>query len=390
MRIAFLLSHLNKGGMQRAVSNLTRALPDGVRRYVVYFGTEHPGFPFDATEVLLEARGDERSGFVRKAATALRRIRLLRGFVRSERIEAVVSFGEAANVLNLATPHAARKVISIRVSLEASLKALGRWGRVYRFLIRRFYPRAHCAVPCSAGLGEELARLVPGRHRIRPIPNLYPRSEIERLSEAPLRRDEEALFDRPVVLNVGSYSYQKGQDSLIRALALVKRSVPEARLVLMGEGPGKERLAALVAGLGLSADVSFLGFDANPYRFMRRASCFALSSRYEGFPNVLVEAMICGCPVVAFDCPTGPREILGESGAGPLVRPGDVDGLSAQIAELLRDPDRARRYAALGRERASAYASEIVAPLWMGCLRDVIEGARPPRGRNPTFVLPRG
>jgi glycosyltransferase involved in cell wall biosynthesis len=100
--------------------------------------------------------------------------------------------------------------------------------------------------------------------------------------------------------------------------------------------------------------------------------------------------MICGCPVVAFDCPTGPREILGESGAGPLVRPGDVDGLSAQIAELLRDPDRARRYAALGRERASAYASEIVAPLWMGCLRDVIEGARPPRGRNPTFVLPRG
>jgi hypothetical protein len=132
---------------------------------------------------------------------------------------------------------------------------------------------------------------------------------------------------------------QKGFATLIRAFAEVRRRRP-ARLVILGDGPLRPELEALAGELGVGGDVALPGFVANPYAYMARASVFALSSAWEGFGNVLVEALACGTPVVAADCPSGPGEILDGGRFGRLVPVGDPEALARAILGTLdRPPD---------------------------------------------------
>jgi glycosyltransferase involved in cell wall biosynthesis len=141
----------------------------------------------------------------------------------------------------------------------------------------------------------------------------------------------------PVILGVGELCARKDFGTLIRAFALVRRERP-ARLVILGKGRQREKLEALARELGVGADVSLPGFVNNPYPYMKRASLFVLSSAYEGFGNVLVEALATGTPVVATDCPSGPREILEDGRYGPLVPVGDVRRLASSILDTLAHP----------------------------------------------------
>jgi glycosyltransferase involved in cell wall biosynthesis len=137
-----------------------------------------------------------------------------------------------------------------------------------------------------------------------------------------------------VVLGVGRLTAQKDFPSLIRAFAKVRAQKP-CRLVILGEGELRGELEALVASLDLSADVALPGFTDNPFAWMRQSSLFVLSSAWEGFGNVLVEAMACGTPVVSTNCPSGPAEILENGRWGRLVPVGDVDALAdAMLATL--------------------------------------------------------
>jgi len=127
---------------------------------------------------------------------------------------------------------------------------------------------------------------------------------------------------------------QKDFPTLIQAFAHVRRAYP-ARLLILGEGEERPALEALVRQLGLEQDVSLPGFAVNPYPYMARASLFVLSSRWEGLPGVLIEALYCGAPLVATDCPSGPREILRDGQYGQLVPVGDVTALAQAIETTL-------------------------------------------------------
>ncbi len=130
----------------------------------------------------------------------------------------------------------------------------------------------------------------------------------------------------PVVLAVGRLEFEKGYDILLEAFAKVRSEV-EARLVILGKGSLQEALRAHALRLGISEQVDMPGLDPNPYRYMRQARVFVLSSRYEGLPNVLIQALAaCGCPVVSTNCPSGPAEILDGGKYGKLVPVGDVGG----------------------------------------------------------------
>ena len=137
-----------------------------------------------------------------------------------------------------------------------------------------------------------------------------------------------------MVLAAGRLVALKGFDTLLRAFARVRQQMP-ARLVILGEGSERSNLERLAAELGVAADVDMPGFDPNPFRYMKRAGVFVLSSRYEGLPNVLIQAMACGCPVVSTDCPNGPAEILDGGRYGPLVPVDDVEALAYAMAQAL-------------------------------------------------------
>ena len=157
----------------------------------------------------------------------------------------------------------------------------------------------------------------------------------------------------PVVLAAGRLAPQKDYPALLRAFAEVVRSRP-ARLVILGQGVERESLLELAERLGVSDSFDLPGFDVNPFRYMSRASVFVLSSRYEGFPNVLAQAMACGAPVVSTDCRSGPSEMLEGGRWGRLVPVGDWRAMARAIEATLDDPMPAKALKA----RASVYSVE--------------------------------
>ncbi|WP_279387174.1 glycosyltransferase [Natrarchaeobius oligotrophus] len=138
----------------------------------------------------------------------------------------------------------------------------------------------------------------------------------------------------PVILGVGELSEQKGFDTLVRAFNQIDGH-PESRLIILGQGDERDSLLQLAEELGVEQRIDLPGFVANPYAYMGKCDVFVLSSRWEGCPNVLIEALACGAPVVATDCPSGPREILKNGNVGSLVPVDDVDSMAREIANCL-------------------------------------------------------
>jgi glycosyltransferase involved in cell wall biosynthesis len=162
------------------------------------------------------------------------------------------------------------------------------------------------------------------------------------------------------VVACGRLKALKGFSTLIDALAVVRERVP-AHLWIVGEGEQRASLERKIARLGLGGCVRLLGFRPNPYRYMAAADVFALSSRFEGFGNVIVEAMACGAPVVSADCPYGPREIIEDGVNGILVEPASAASLARGILRVLEDKELKRRLASNGFERARDFEADSIA-----------------------------
>jgi glycosyltransferase involved in cell wall biosynthesis len=202
-------------------------------------------------------------------------------------------------------------------------------------LVRYFYPWADCVVAVSKGVANDLVRFgkIPSE-RIRVIYNPIVTPEIQEKAKAVLEHPWLEEGQPPVILSVGRLTAQKDFSTLIHAFAAV-RQTHAARLLILGEGEERSSLEFLIRQLGLEQDVSLPGFVPNPYPYMVRAAAFVLSSKYEGLPGVLIEALYCGAPLISTDCPSGPREILANGKYGQLVQVGDVTTLAHAIQMAL-------------------------------------------------------
>ncbi len=171
---------------------------------------------------------------------------------------------------------------------------------------------------------------------------------------------------------------QKGFDLLIEAFALLAADHPDWSLLILGEGPERVALQARIEHLGVAAAVQLPGHVGNLADWYRRADLFVLSSRYEGFPNVLAEAMAHGCAAVSFDCPTGPRDIVRDEVDGLLVTPsGGPPALAGALSRLMQDESLRRRMAVNAREVADRFASDRILGLWTQALSTVPPLAEP-------------
>ena len=177
-----------------------------------------------------------------------------------------------------------------------------------------------------------------------------------------------------VILAAGRLVWQKGFDRLIRAFARVAQQEPDCMLRICGDGRAHAQLRQLCIQLGVQDRVQFPGFVGDLGVEMQRASIFALSSRYEGFPLVLTEAMSKGLPVVAFDCPTGPSDVVQDGLTGVLVRNGDIAAFADGLLQLVRDASTRRRLGAEAVRQAQAYTAERIGRQWDEVLADVLPG----------------
>jgi glycosyltransferase involved in cell wall biosynthesis len=224
-------------------------------------------------------------------------------------------------------------------------------------LLRRTYAMADVIVAVSDAVGDDLASTTGlPRDSIATIYNPVVPSDVSERAREPIDHPWFVPGAAPVVLAAGRLTPTKDVPTLLRAFARA-RTVLNARLMILGEGKNAEEsaerrleLMALATELGVAEDVSMPGFVDNPFAYMARASVFVLSSLWEGFGNVLVEALACGCPVVSTDSPDGPGEILDRGRYGRLVPVGDHGAMAEAILATLRappDPDVLRSRAAM-------------------------------------------
>ena len=198
---------------------------------------------------------------------------------------------------------------------------------------RRAVQRADRIVCCSRGVARQTEDyLKVDSSRIVQLDNLADVPYIDRLAaeEMPIPR-RDGIF---VIVHAGRLHHQKNQSLLLRAFSRLKDL--EAELWILGEGELENKLRSEAARLGISDRVRWLGFRSNPYPFFRAADCFLLTSDFEGSPNVLIEAMICGLPVVSTRCPFGPDEIVSDGVTGILVGPRDEVGIARAITDIAK------------------------------------------------------
>ncbi|CUU37487.1 MAG: glycosyltransferase [Armatimonadetes bacterium] len=206
-----------------------------------------------------------------------------------------------------------------------------------QLFVQHAYPHADAVITPSRGVRDVLVQLTGiSETRVHVIYNPAITSRFDALRKEPVEHPWFADGAPPVILGVGRLYAQKGFDILIRAVARVVQRTP-VRLLILGEGIARGELESLVRTLGLEEIVAMPGFDQNPFRYMARAGVFVLSSRYEGMPNALIQALACGCRIVSTDCPSGPREVLDEGRYGRLVPVDDVEAMSSAILDALAD-----------------------------------------------------
>lgn len=223
--------------------------------------------------------------------------------------------------------------------LSRSLKCKpGLYRRAFPHLLRRTYPTADALVAVSEWVANDLAEVarVP-RSRIQVIPNPVVHEGVLAKSRDRINHPWLESGTAPVILSVGRLNAEKNYSDLLRAFARLRRE-RRARLIILGDGSERADLASLANELGIADDVDLPGFVANPYGYMARASLLAQSSQYEALPTVLIEAMACGCPVVAADCPGGTREILEDGRYGRVVPMGNSQVMAQAMLETLDNP----------------------------------------------------
>jgi glycosyltransferase involved in cell wall biosynthesis len=334
MRVAIFIPSYGDGGVERMLVNLAGGL--AARGLAVDFLTRSRSAPYldrlDPRVRLIETPAGQLSTawqlwrYLRREAPAV----VLCGKDRAGRMVARVRrFGASA----------CRLVMRPGTTYSQRFAELGPWSAWRaRRRVQRVYRGADAVVGNAQAVVDDVIRvagLPPGRVHLIHNPVVTPDLLAQAAGPATLPGFE--AQDVPVILAVGRLGQVKGFDVLIRAFARLRAGRP-LRLVILGEGRLRASLEQLAASLGVADAVALPGFEPNPYPYVARAALFVLSSRREGSPNALTEALALGTPVVATDCPSGPREVLDGGRVAPLVPVDDEAALAEAMAQVLAAP----------------------------------------------------
>lgn len=293
-------------------------------------------------------------------AAPLAAARELRRVVRREKPDVVCSFLDIpaamawAATRGIAGPPALVSCVQAPPTITWAGSAWTRSGALRR-LLAFHYQRAERIVAISAGVADDLRRFAPrSAARTEVVYNVGVDERVRAGAQVPLDPTD-VRPEGPLVVACGRLVPQKGFGYLLGAFARVRARVPNATLWIVGEGADRPLLERMIGDLGLEGSARLLGYRNDPYRYMAAADLFVLSSVFEGFGNVVVEAMACGAPVVATDCPHGPAEIIRDGVNGILVPPRDEPALADAVVRVLQDPVLAERLGRAGRARAQDF-----------------------------------
>lgn len=334
-RISLFVPTLSGGGAERAMLNLSEGLAE--RQYDVFLtvsrgeGELVSDVPDEVTLVDFDRR------YLSTSVPDLAR------HLRKTDSDAVISSTDAGNLVAIWAVAFSNKSPTTLVRVENMLSLRSTDYEKWRYhlippLLKIFYRFADEIIAVSKGVAQDVGEVTGiDPEEIRVLYNPVVTDDL--LQKRNHSVDHPWLVDdsEPVILSVGRLVPQKDYSTLIRAFGRIVRK-RDVRLIIAGKGDCRDELLELATDLGISHRVSMPGYVDNQYAYMAHADVFVLSSAWEGFGNVLVEAMACGTPVVSTDCESGPAEILESGTYGPLVPVGEFDRMAAAIQQMLDDP----------------------------------------------------
>lgn len=354
-KIFFLIPLATGGGAEKVVQHILRHLDrKKFAPSLVLFEnkeTASHGFPPDVKITVLK---NESRRYGLQYLIFLKLARLL----KKDKPDVLISFMWYPNAVALAAITVAR--LKLKVIVSERIATVIYEGKLMNFLrsavIRTFYPRADMVVLPSQVMADDI-------HLRYGIPEKKTRVIYNPLDIDSIRLKAMESLDHPwhengesIIVAIGRLGIQKGFSFLIRAAACLAGERIGFKLIIFGEGHGKEALLRLVRDLSLEDTVSFPGYQENPYKYLVRSTVFVLSSLYEGLPNALLEALALGVPSIATRCQTGPEEIITDGVNGLLVPPADEKALAEAIKRVLSDPELRRKLADGGRKRAEDFS----------------------------------
>lgn len=243
-----------------------------------------------------------------------------------------------------------------------------------KLLWKYTYPYADIIVVPAKGIDKAINEVIgEKKSNIKIIHNPVIDDSILEKAQEPVDHPWFRYGQQPIVLGVGRLTHQKDFPTLLRAFAKMREKL-EARLVIIGEGEDRPKLEELAKKLKIAKEVDMPGFVDNPYKYMKKADVFVLSSRWEGPGHVPIEAQALKTPVVATDCPTGPRDTLLEGKAGLLVRVGDDKAMANAISQLLKDSRQAKQYVEIGYSNIDRFYPRNVVKRYLSIIKKLIRG----------------
>jgi len=365
MRITLVISTFGPGGSERAMSvmaNYWAARSHDVT--LITFASKDQDF------YALHARVKRVGLGLLKASTNLiegvrnnfARVTSLRREIVCSEPDVVICFGDITNVKTLLAASGTGLPIVVCEQIDPRQYPIGRLWNILRRLV---YPRAATLVVVSSAMATGWAERITSKNRIRVIPNpVY-------VSPAPLVNCENRQNQGFTIVAMGRLVRQKGFDVLLKAFSLCSDRHPKWSLDILGDGDERQTLELLKEELRLEKRVRFLGIVKEPSTILRQADLFVLSSRFEGFPLALIEAMACGLPAISTNCPTGPSEIIQNEIDGILVPPGDVSALAGAMERLMDNPAERRRLAARAVDVVERFGTNTIMTMWDDLLAHV-------------------
>lgn len=335
-KIAILASFSGTGGVERMISNLLNGFSAfGVKTDLLLIRADNLHYLDSIPDKVNLIKFKSRHNF-----TALPE---LVKFLKTERPHALLAAKDraifVAAMAKTITKSKTRIVARLGTTVSEGIREKPLPTRIMRNLIMKLSYRLIDETICvSKGVAEDLANITGLKAtRFHIVRNPVITEKLYQLSKETVNHPWLTNKEVPVILGIGRLTRQKDFGTLLKAFHIVQQDIP-SRLIILGEGGMRRELTKLIRGLKLKEYVDLPGFTPNPYPYIKNADLFVLSSRWEGSPNALTEALALGVPVASTDCPSGPKEILQNGRFGPLVPPGDYKALAEAMIKVLNSP----------------------------------------------------
>lgn len=407
--VLLLVNQLHTGGAQKVIANLSINLSDIYQvSLLIYNDLDQIAFNYGGNLIKLDlpySDNTHQNSFPKRLIRFISLIRKLRKVKREHEIDVCISFMEASNFINILSHRNEKVIISVRSFLTHEFNDEPRL-KIFRPVIKKLYNRAaHIVVPSLLMKHDLVTNFNADQNKVSVIYNFTDKNLVQQLKNESVPASLEAVMSRnDIIINVGRITTAKAQWLLMPVMARVKADRQNVKLLILGEGPLEEKLLETARKENLKVykythntdndnldqyDVLLWGFNKNPFPFLSRSDLFIKSSVYEGFPNVIIEAMTCGLPVIASDCASGPREILSPGSDIQFTTPevefadygilvpvanttGDNESYTAAttgvVLELLNNKETRDRYSKQSLQRAMDFEKDKILAQWINLI----------------------